>query len=54
VPIQDLFDKTATNINITSTHDNKDSATLNGAIIIITDKNAVHDLVKVLNDKLTK
>jgi transcriptional regulator with XRE-family HTH domain len=54
VPIQDLFDKSATNINITSTHDNKDSATLNGAIIIITDKNAVDDLVKVLNDKLTK
>lgn len=54
VPLQELFENPTTNINITSNHENRENATLNGAIIIITDKNAVDDLVKVLNEKLKK
>lgn len=54
VPIQTLFENSSSTINISSNHENKDQATLNGAIIILTDHNAVEQLVKVINDNLKK
>ena len=53
VEIKDLFDNNKTNIDITQNHnEGKDNSILNGAILIITDKQSVNELVKVIKDKI--
>lgn len=53
VKIQDLFRSEAKDINIIQEHnEGKDNSILNGAIIILTDKDAVDKLVNLIKDKI--
>jgi transcriptional regulator with XRE-family HTH domain len=55
VEIKDLFEEAKTNIEITQTHnEGKDNSLLNGAILIITDKQSVEDLMDVIKSKAQK
>ncbi|MBB4805012.1 transcriptional regulator with XRE-family HTH domain [Chryseobacterium defluvii] len=55
VEIKDLFHDLDSKIEIIQQHnEGKDSSLLNGAILIITDKNSVEDLIKVIKNKLEK
>ncbi|MBX2949287.1 MAG: helix-turn-helix transcriptional regulator [Crocinitomicaceae bacterium] len=56
VNIEDLFssDK-STNVSITQQHnEGKDNSILNGAIIVITDKDAVYKLAEVIQENIKK
>lgn len=54
VSIEDLFSTAkSNNISITQQHnEGKDNSILNGAIIIITDKDAVYQLAEVINENI--
>lgn len=55
VDIKDLFQDSDSKIEIIQHHnEGKETSILNGAILIITDKNSVEDLVKVIKNKLEK
>jgi len=55
VRIEELFNSEKGNIQIFQKHiEGKDNSLLNGAIIILTDKDAVTKLVEALNENLPK
>ena len=46
--LDELFSAEQISINITSAHENKDRATLNGAILILTDQKSIDQLVQIV------
>ena len=51
VEIKDLFQKKPGDIVINQNMDNKDSSTNNGIVFLVTDKDAVDEMVKVMQER---
>lgn len=55
VEIKDLYEIPKTNIEINQAHnEGKDNSLLNGAILIITDKDSIDDFLNIIKNKLNK